>query len=181
MAVHKTLLEAMQELFATKRETVPFFKKKQLAAEAIQETRAFLRDVQLSVESEDKQKYERHVSVLHALDHLERLIMALSETGYLRTISSSRSLQAVTAQVQEMIENSLRSMEEGNGENNYLQKVEETSKEIAEIRRSDRKHLLKNAISEELNVDRAIAKVHALLWLDRISHHLWRILTHLQP
>ena len=100
MAVHKTLLEAMQELFATKRETVPFFKKKQLAAEAIQETRAFLRDVQLSVESEDKQKYERHVSVLHALDHLERLIMALSETGYLRTISSSRSLQAVTAQVQ---------------------------------------------------------------------------------
>lgn len=181
MAVYKTLLEAMQELFANKRTTVQFFKKQQLAAEAIQETRKFLREVQLSVESEDKQKYERHVSVLHALDHLERLIMALSETGYLRTISSSRSLQAVTEQVQTMIDNSLRSMEDDKGGNNYLQLVEETSKEIAEIRRSDRKHLLKNAISEELNVDRAIAKVHALLWLDRISHHLWRILAHLQP
>src|SRR5690606_23452970 len=72
MAVYKTLLEAMQELFANKRTTVQFFKKQQLAAEAIQETRKFLREVQLSVESEDKQKYERHVSVLHALDHLER-------------------------------------------------------------------------------------------------------------
>src|SRR5690606_24678848 len=67
------------------------------AARAIEETQQFLGHVR--TEPEREEEHRRHVAVLHAVDHMERLANALRAPGMRETVVRDPELQRIAARV----------------------------------------------------------------------------------
>jgi phosphate:Na+ symporter len=119
-----------------------------------------------------------HVSVLHAIDHLQRLLEALAESRNART-ATIMSGEREAAQVMSV---HLRTVEQWTlqDENTPAPSLEQASRQIAAWRQSARHALLEQTARGELDADEAEARLQAIRWLDRIGYHAWRAWHHLE-
>ncbi len=142
--------------------------------EALAAIRAFLGNVRTS--PEDPSGYERHLSVLHAVDHLDRFLkgfLTLEAAGWApddrRVLESGRRLaEALRGTVSE---------EEQVPE---VEGLAALSEELAELRRSQRARVLESTASGATDPERAWKDIEEIQRLDRLGYHAWRIAHHLE-
>ena len=58
--------------------------------------------------------------------------------------------------------------------------LKEASTQMASERKRRREEYFERTASNETNIEEAIAKVEAVLWIDRLIYHYWRGTTRLQ-
>ncbi|MEO4054647.1 Na/Pi symporter [Solibacillus sp. CAU 1738] len=170
----KTLREMMVELtnaqlllMETKKVTVEYEKKIREVEEAIEITRKFLDSI-LSTSSKER---HRHIAILHTLDHLTRLIKVLREQQKIEVLSLQEKLMTDWNEILMSIQESLRDDERLLDISLVL---EQSSQHIAQARRDKRNEYFERSVSNETDIDVAVSKVDALLWIDRLVYHYWR-------
>ncbi len=144
--------------------------------EAIHETRAFLALV--SSHPDAKGQYQRHVSVVHAADHIDRLAEAAVETQPARVALNERSLAALVAEVRDLF----RLVQPWLADPRPAPEpdvVAAVATRIADARRTMRPKLLDQVASGDIDPERASDVLEATRWLDRIAYHSWRAYHHL--
>jgi len=123
--------------------------------------------------------HERHTNLIHAVDHLHRLIEACGETESLKFTLESRELSTIAAQLADRIESFLAWLR-GEMETDPKEIVEKASLSIAGIRKDQRKKVLEETSRGELDTETAFMLMESMRWLDRIAYHIWRAVTHLE-
>lgn len=150
------------------------------ASSALGEVRRFVYG--LARASQDKAEVGCQTALLHATDHAARLIGALQEISR-EASGSGLGTDPVIVQAAESVKQVARKIaavcEDTASRADWplsTQVVEAgvVSQEIANVRRVERRAALAQAAAGLLDPDAAVARVDALVWLDRVAHHLWR-------
>jgi phosphate:Na+ symporter len=140
---------------------------------ALVETRRFLTGLGTDQRAGD---HARHLAVLHAIDHLDRLVERLRSAPPHGSFDDE--LAGVAAQVRSALAPAaawLRTEEPPTP----LDPAERLSAELADRRRRQRVRQLEAAASAELDPDVALERVDVMRWLDAVAYHVWRVIHHL--
>ncbi len=143
---------------------------------ALRETGRFLSRVRSQPES--SQIHEGHQSILHSIDHLDRLVETCREVDEMREIAHREELRRIALEQLSRIEMVVRWLQ-GHTESAPLGVVEAMSQSIAGIRRTQRVELLARTARGELEPEDAMGRLEAMRWLDRLAYHVWRAIYHL--
>lgn len=163
----KQLTEAIIELIEMKKGTASYEKKVKEVEEAIVILRNFLNEVQ----STSSKLRRKHVAILHVLDHLTRLVNVLRDQQKTEAIYHQEKLmnrwQKLLVKIDESFdsEEKLLAMEK---------ELTNTAQTIAEERRTRRRRYYERTAVRETEIELAMSKVQALLWIDRLVYHYWR-------
>lgn len=164
--IAKELTTVIISLIETKKMTTESENKLNQIEEAIEQTRAFMDSIQ-STSTKDRYK---HISLLHALDHLYRLAKALREQN-----PNTLQLQpALTKKWLRVLEEVLVTIDEDTKLPHIATLLQETSAEMAAERRDKRIAYFERSVENAAKLEVTISKVEALLWLDRLVYHYWR-------
>lgn len=145
------------------------------ARAALVNTRQFMAHVRTSPDSGTE--HARHSNLLHALDHLDRLLDALDEAHHATTVRLAETPREAGRRLARALEAALPwcSMD---GVPSTVAALAEASAALAEQRRAHRRELLEYA-AIRLHPDEAMRQIDAMLWLDRVGYHTWRAAVHL--
>lgn len=146
------------------------------AGTALRETGRFLSRVRSQPESSEI--HQRHLSVLHSIDHLERLVETCREVDEMREIAHHEELRRIALEQLSRIDMVVRWLQ-GHTESAPLGVVEAMSQSIAGIRRAQRVELLACTARGDLEPEDAMSRLEAMRWLDRLAYHVWRAIYHL--
>ena len=131
--------------------------------------REFLDHVRTDPDQESEQ--QRHLAILHTMDHLERLHSGLDvPSKHFRKLSEADALVAA----RQMLE---RAVEHGNAlssESDTARSLESISYDLAGERRRRRHDLLRSAVEGDPPPTELDALLRSLLWCDQLVFHLWR-------
>lgn len=144
---------------------------------ALEETRHFLTEVR--TEPSTKNVYERHVAVLHAMDHLSRLVEAAREIGPASLVSRDPQLRQATLRLATKLDHALQWFKTGDGEG-PLKLIQKLSLELADLRRTERPRILQRTAAGQLDPSTAMRRLEAIRWIDRLAYHIWRTMNYLQ-
>jgi phosphate:Na+ symporter len=140
---------------------------------ALAETRRFLGGLGTSQQAGD---HARHLAVLHAIDHLERLVERLR---------ASPPASAVSPDLMEASSYANRELALARGwlgagsADPPVDAMEALSKELADRRRRQRGAQLEAAAGGGLDPNVALERLDAMRWLDSAVYHVWRVIHHL--
>jgi len=148
-----------------------------VASLALAETRRFLADVR--PEEGVKLDQQRHVSVFHAIDHLWQLEEALNEAGQVGVAMQAETCQEVYHELVDVFEEIMALVESGDLEL-ATEKMGQKSKQIADIRRNQRREVLEKTARFKIHADLALLELEAMRWMDRLAYHIWRTINHLR-
>ena len=145
--------------------------------EALDETRTFLAAVRSDAESGDE--HRRHVSVLHALDHLTGAARLLENAANAQRLGRAHEME----DLRERLRTGLEAMvawcpliaPDGNADH-----VLELLKSVAHLRRQTRVRVLRRVAAGELDADAAEGSLETLMWAQQLSLHLLRAVHHLR-
>lgn len=129
----------------------------------------------------------RRLAVLHAIDHLLRMIEACREVRSARLAADDPTMVQSREELLEGIATamvSIRSALSGVAESEGLgaeavRRVERIARDIAERRRRGREEVLALTASGGLSVEESIDRIEAKRWLDRAGYRVWRSTRHL--
>ena len=142
---------------------------------ALSETRDFLRHLRTSPAVADE--HRRHLAVLHAVDHLDRLDEALRDLPPRAVFGEGEDMPTVRHSVGQVLEE-VGGWLRDDGPSPEA-RVETLSREVAQYRRSRRDEVLGLAASGEVEPGDALERLEGLRWLDRVVYHVWRSVHHL--
>ena len=161
------LTKAQHLLLQSKKVTVEYEKKMLEVEDALVITRKFLDGILVS-SSRDRAKL---ISILHTLDHLHRLIKVLREQQQAEALYLQEKLMQ---DWQELLETIGERLSEDEKMLDISIILEHTSQDMAQQRRNKREQYFERSVSNETQLDLAVSKVDALLWIDRLIYHYWR-------
>ncbi|MCA8921503.1 MAG: Na/Pi cotransporter family protein, partial [Planctomycetes bacterium] len=142
---------------------------------AIGQTREFL--AQVRSEPGMGTHHARHLGLLHALDHLERLSEACREKTFLGQVRDQEEVQQALAALEGALALGLEAIE---GDVPLPRGViGEASRGIAELRKRGRAKLLMAAAEGALTPAKGAKILETLRWVDRLAFHVWRATHHL--
>lgn len=170
-------LSALRELLLRGRPRAAVLERFQTVDTALVETREFL--AQVSSSPQGGSHYERHLGLLHVLDHLDRLSEACREQGALEEVEEHPDVAAVLSAL-------MRTLDEGLAAITADQplphaRLAEESQGIASLRKQGRPKLLLATAAGELLPTRASKILETVRWIDRLAFHTWRAAHHLFP
>jgi len=143
---------------------------------ALGETQKFLSSVVSSPDA--SQVHRQHLDVLHAMEHLTRLVEACRELENVRVTAHSEFLR-------KLILNQLKEFDmvikwlDGEIPEAPLKNVEHISSMFAEIRRKKRTDMIGDIARGGLKPEEGFDNLEAMRWIDRIAYHVWRSIFHL--
>ena len=123
--------------------------------------------------------HERHTNLIHAVDHIQRLVESCAETDRLKLVLADPELSGIALQLADRIE-SLLGWLNGEMETDPKEIVEKASLSIAGIRKEQRKRVLEKTSSGEIDTETAFSQMESMRWLDRVAYHIWRAVIHLE-
>ena len=144
--------------------------------ESLKRTRDYLARVDSS--SDDGLQYERHLSALHAIDHLRRLIDRCEEQDRAGRIPEDSDLAGFGAELSVALGVTITQLRQQGGEppadhlRDIWQRVDARSERY-------RHELIESAASGDQDTFTVIGRFDTLRWLHRVSYHVWRIVHHL--
>lgn len=141
--------------------------------QALDETRRFLASVRSPVDSHAD--HARHVAVLHAVDHLERIV-GLARAPWPRETLACTPVVAAAA---DMLTESLTRVTDETDAGTIASTAETAAGNIADSRRLERPRILQLTASGDLDPDTAIECLDALRWVENLAYHWWRAAHHL--
>lgn len=147
------------------------------AGVALSETRAFLSGVHSSPEA--ARDYHLHLSVLHAIDHLERMVAALESPFPPEVLRGDPALKDAADLLGKALDNTLAWLEDESGAV-APPEMESVSQSLAKTRREHRPAVLAHTVSGEISPAVALRSLDAMRWLDRLAYHAWRTVHHLE-
>ncbi len=179
-AAHATITEVTQQLLTVTcdlltNQTVFDRITDELSSmgKAIDQTRSFMQSVHS--DPTNAGQYARHISVLHSLDHAQRLLTAISERNFSVLYQQSPEMHASGNRLAEVF----AKLRKPNISVLSVDPLRVLSLEIAAERREQRHLILQSAAQGKIDPEHAIAFLEAKRWLDRIAYHAWRAMTHL--
>jgi phosphate:Na+ symporter len=149
---------------------------------ALTHTRRFLAAVRTS-DGEDT--YRRHLAVLHAIDHSERLAEAALEVRHRGAMLLDPEIRDAAARLSApLFDAGLWCAAESEVGTHPrwrppLELLETTSRDLAERRRVYRATVLEQTARGVHTPDEAIDRLEAINWVDRLGYHAWRAVHHL--
>ncbi len=183
-AARRTSLEIAALLFgvmgdALRRRAVPRVTAPQLdkAEEALREARRYLAQIRSAPEGDSE--YRQHVSVLHALEHLERLAIACREQDHMPHLSREAQLQRSSQELATQLAEA-RALIGVGAETDLLPLMKDASQQIAAARRQQRVAVLNQTAAGKFDSEQALKELEAMRWVDRLAYHAWRAVNHLQ-
>jgi phosphate:Na+ symporter len=145
------------------------------AQAALAETSRFLSHV--NVQSSVERIHLRRLSLLHANDHLNRLIEACLESEIpIHGSEVEESARRLVPEFQAAID--WLNGKELPGEA-LVHHLAEASAGQAETRREHRAHLLEETASALVQPDDAHLRLESMRWVDRVAYHTWRTMHHI--
>lgn len=144
---------------------------------ALAETRRFVATIVSPPESAKDR--ERHLSVLHAMDHLDRLTAALRDRVSAAALIAAPEMRERVGEARKTLE-TVRGWLADPASPAPTAVVRAASQETAEWRREQRKVFLEKAAVGGIGADDALTLVDAARWLDRVVYHVWRATHHLE-
>lgn len=143
---------------------------------ALGETQKFLSSVVSSPDA--SQVHSQHLAVLHAMEHLTRLVEACREIDNVRTTAHSGFLRKLTLDQLKEFDTIIRWLE-GEILEAPLENVEHISSMFAEIRRKKRTDMMGDIAKGWIKPEEGFEYLEAMRWIDRIAYHIWRSIFHL--
>lgn len=144
------------------------------AADALVEIRRFLARVRTSGDA--PKEHRRHQSVLHAVDHLERLLEAMGERET-RTHGDAEVEGAWREAAPLLYE--ARTWLVGDGDPFDAAPLGALADKVRVRRQTHRHVVLADGARGLVDPDQALARVDAMRRADRLLHHVWRAVAHL--
>jgi phosphate:Na+ symporter len=170
------ILDAAQRLLRHRAPEPAALRSLEEAEQALAQTRHFLGAVRTSRSA--PAEHRRHLAVLHALDHFDRMAETLRQPHPVQAIRAEAELSRFAAELATRLSTPLRWLR-GDADEAPIEAVRRTSSEIAEWRRSRRPVVLAQTAAGAVDPDDALARLDAMRWLDRIAYHSWRAVEHL--
>jgi phosphate:Na+ symporter len=170
------VLAAARGALGDERDRAAVGERLEVAEQALVGTRGFLAGVRSS--PADPREYARHLAVLHALDHLERMIEALQEPPSIYWREAESGLRRTAGEVSASLLEPLRWLEDG-AQAADVPDVHALSVQVAERRRDHRPRVMERTAAGEIDPDTALRTLDAMRWIDRVVYHVWRTVHHL--
>lgn len=147
------------------------------AEAALVETRRFLGRVRS--EPESSLEHRRHISILHALDHLDQLGEGFRHGLTAQTGRLAVELGDVATNLAESLGAALEWLG-GESSAPALDTAQRMSLALADLRRRQRREVLEQTARGKVSTEDALGRLEAMRWVDRLAYHLWRAIHHLQ-
>lgn len=147
------------------------------ADEALDETRRFL--TRIPPPETAGFEFQRQLSTLHAVDHLERLLKEMKDPEALSVARKNEHLRRVADDMLAMLGELSKELRDPAIEPN-ARRAEVFSQKLAEDRRNARPAILQATAERKVDPDQALTELHAQRWLDRLAYHIWRSAHHLR-
>ncbi len=176
--VTKAIASASSKLFELKAFNIEMRNQLEAASAALIETRKFLSLIRNESTMTSSQEYRQQVALVHIIDHLERLVKALTEEGVSLYLSDHSHMQEPMQRMLELFSQIEQNLSYQDVEGLKM-RAEENSQILADLRRTNRKTIFEKTVLQHADVDAAIQDVHTLHWVDRIAYHIWRSLHHI--
>lgn len=146
------------------------------ADNALSETRRFLGGVRTSRAA--PAEHRSHLSVLHALDHFDRMVEALRDRVPERMVRRDPDMHAFALRLADRLAVPLAWLR-GEVGSVPIGEIRGMSQRMAETRRDHRPRIMAQTATGEIDPDTALAQLDAMRWLDRVAYHTWRATEHL--
>ena len=147
----------------------PYGERRQ-AGEAIAQIRTFVSGLRTAPSQEDE--HARHLSLLHAVDHLDGFMGALRDLEGVGLVADSGM-----AQGRRTLDGAL---DFGGGVIRDATLLAAASRELSELRKSHRALILEATARGELDPANAWEEIEVIKVLDRLGYHAWRAVRHLR-
>jgi phosphate:Na+ symporter len=141
---------------------------------ALDAVRRFLASIR---PGEGRSDHALHLSVLHAIDHFERLLERLRHHTPRHAVADAEFDRLRGRAASELA--SVVAWLAGEAADPPTALAEALSSAVAERRRTDRAATLERAARGEVDSDAALRKLEATRWLDSSLYHVWRAVHHL--
>lgn len=177
-ALQEILLVTLQEVVSLLRNATRIRRDDEIlhaAQAAMDETSRFLGQIKFSGHRDDI--YERRLALLHAGDHVDRLIEACRES---HVHADSVDVHMAAAQLADTIETAQEWLQAKDAEDDdVIQHLAHTSAQQAEKRRHQRAKVLEETAAGHIWPEEAQRQLESMRWVDRVGYHTWRTLYHL--
>ena len=144
---------------------------------ALNETRRFLGQIK-TIKGASTVYSNRLMAVMHALDHVDQLIIACWEFEKLSTMHNDMHLNHLAVTLSENV-GPVLIMLEGLKKKESVDEMEKTSQYMKELREKQREEIMVRTASGELDADTAMKQIEAIRWLDRVTYRIFRALFYL--
>ncbi len=180
-AVRRTLMdvaaEILDEIVRRLRGSTPATPDRMDAAlAALKETRRFLGTMSFSTSGPNQ--LNTRVSIIHALDHLNQLVVVVRNNFEPSLLNDEQRLQEPKSTVLEVVETAAESLRRQAPEPEH-DKLQRLSLALAERRRTERVALLEESAHGRIEPGHALHSLNGLRWFDAVGYHTWRALHHL--
>jgi phosphate:Na+ symporter len=119
-----------------------------------------------------------HLAQMHAIDHMVRLHPRLRPPVDLRQLIHEERLTAELRHTRDILELALAGLQD-DAPIDWLADLEKRSVELAERERQDRPEVLLGTTQGSWGPAAALNRLDTMRWLERVSHHTWRICNYL--
>lgn len=145
------------------------------AQNAMDETSRFLGKIQFNGQRDEV--FARRLALLHAGDHVDRLIEACQES---QTPIVSDEVHAAASRLASDLDDAIDWLQTGNNDvDQLIHQLAHSSASQAEARRHQRDQVLEATAAGRLRPDQAQHRLESMRWVDRVGYHTWRTLHHL--
>jgi len=145
------------------------------AQSAMDETSGFLGKIQFNGQRDDI--FSRRLALLHAGDHVDRLIEACQET---RAPIVGEEVRAAANRLAGDLDAAIHWLQTKEGDaTELIHRLAQASAAQAETRRHQREQVLEETAAGHLHPDQAQHRLESMRWVDRVGYHTWRTLYHL--
>jgi len=138
---------------------------------AVEQTRAYL--ARIETPSRGGLTDARELSVLHLIDQLRRLLSRLRQRERMQALGRETELVEQARRVAPVLSKSLDDAAAS------AIRLAEIESDLAADRDESRRQLLDRAARGEIDSSEAISRMDARRWLERVTHHVARILHHM--
>lgn len=146
---------------------------------ALRNTRSFLQEIHTSPEQPDE--YQRHLSVLHAIEHLERLVTALHDWGQgiqSGALATDREITRAIRITRDALEEAGSWFDAADPER-LTPDLSSLAARVADLRREHRPAVMARTAGGVDSPEAALHILDAMRVVDRTMYHLWRVIHHL--
>lgn len=176
--VTKSTAKIGEQLYKTKQLTPQMRQQLESAQMALVETRQFLSRINEKSFTRGQEDYNKQISLIHAIDHQDRLLRALQETDFVDKAQVEQDVEQLFERVKDLFILLEKNLTYDRNED-LVEQLQQQSLSIAQIRRENRKEIIETTVIDKKDVDDAIEKVHTLHWIDQVVYHVWRSIHHI--
>ncbi len=181
-AVRRTLMDVSAEVFdeveRRLRNAVPSTPDRLDAVlAALKESRRFLGTVPSPASPDDL--LGARVSMIHALDHLNQLVLVINREPGPASLTGMVRLQRPKQLLLDLLKIALPWLQR-QVPTPELAQLQRLSEDLAERRRTERRVWLEESAHSGTDSDQVVAALDGLRWLDTVGYHTWRAIHYLK-